>query len=325
LTTSKALLTSVVVEGDTSGCKSISKGALKEFLVWLSIKESGVVMIVNKDTESINILEGALLFSPSLADCFHWFLVHEDVSDCVVHWVVKKTVDVVLVVTNIWVNTIEAFSHLEDSSRLAVLSPEILRYFWDCIDSDTIESVVLDEILDPGLKVASYKWVFLFEIWEISKSAVLDLVLIIPVIDLTLWMVVGSLVEGIDSWEIISNWSNVVSNNVNHYPDSHWVSCVNHVLKSSIASKVLVSFLPVCSPVSMESTSSIVNNWRDPDCVEAEVLDVLEILGNTVVVTTAVVWLFSEVTASLAAISLCESVSNNLINWSLFPLSLWAS
>jgi len=44
---------------------------------------------------------------------------------------------------------------LEDTRRFSVFFPEILRDFWDSVDSDTIKIVGLDEILDPGLKIAS--------------------------------------------------------------------------------------------------------------------------------------------------------------------------
>jgi hypothetical protein len=50
----------------------------------------------------------------------------------------------ILVVTDVsWV-AIEALSHLEDTSRLAKFSPEVLGYFWNSIDSNTVEVISLN-------------------------------------------------------------------------------------------------------------------------------------------------------------------------------------
>lgn len=100
----------------------------------------------------------------------------------------------VLVVTNIVVISIEALSHLEDASRLSELSPEILGYFWDGVDSNTVEAILGDKILDPVFKILSYVGVTLIKIWESSKSAVFNLLLIVPVINIAVGVIVRGLV-----------------------------------------------------------------------------------------------------------------------------------
>jgi glycosidase len=48
--------------------------------------------------------------------------------------------------------SIKAFSHLENTGRLSIFAPEIFWYFWDSIDSDTIENCRLAGLpdLDQG-------------------------------------------------------------------------------------------------------------------------------------------------------------------------------
>jgi hypothetical protein len=67
----KSLFTSIVIKGNTSGSKSESECALEEFLISISVKESCVIMVIDKNTESINIIEFAFFFSPSLGDPLH--------------------------------------------------------------------------------------------------------------------------------------------------------------------------------------------------------------------------------------------------------------
>jgi hypothetical protein len=75
--------------------------------------------------------------------------VLEDISDGIVHRIVEESFYVVLIVTNIGAISIEAFSHLEDTRSISVFFPEILGYFWDSINSDTIKLVGLYEVRNP--------------------------------------------------------------------------------------------------------------------------------------------------------------------------------
>jgi len=109
---------------------------------------------------------------------------------------------VVLVWGNIaWV-TVKALSHLEDTSRLSELRPKVGWNFWDGVDSNTVEFVVDHQILDPVLQRLSDPAVLLVQIWKISKSAVFNLPLVAPVLDLTIIMVMLRMIVGIDLAEI---------------------------------------------------------------------------------------------------------------------------
>jgi hypothetical protein len=55
ITSSEALLTSVVEEGDTSCAKCKSQGTLEESNITVSVKESSIIMIINKYAESVDV------------------------------------------------------------------------------------------------------------------------------------------------------------------------------------------------------------------------------------------------------------------------------
>jgi hypothetical protein len=188
-TASEGLLTSVVEEGDTSGSKSEGKGALEESLVRLRVQEAGVVMIVHKDAESVNILEVLVVSLPSASNISHALSVHPDVTDSEVHRVVEEGGNIVLVRANVCIVSIEVFAHLEDASGLAELRPEILGDLWDGVDTDTVETILFHEILDPALEVSADIRVILVKIRKTGKTAVLDLPLVVPIIDVTITMV----------------------------------------------------------------------------------------------------------------------------------------
>lgn len=150
------MLTSIVEEGDTSCSKSEGKGALEESLVRLRVQEAGVVMIVHKDAESVNILEVLVVSLPSASNISHALSVHPDVTDSEVHRVVEEGGHIVLVRANVCIVSIEVFAHLEDASGLAELRPEILGDLWDGVDTDAIEVVGLNKILNPVFELPSH-------------------------------------------------------------------------------------------------------------------------------------------------------------------------
>ena len=98
-------------------------------------------MIVNEDTEGINVSELLSLLDPSVGDTSHGSLGLPCVLDCVIHRIIEETSDVILIVTNVSWISIEALSHLEDACGLSEFAPEILGNLWDCVDSNTVKVV----------------------------------------------------------------------------------------------------------------------------------------------------------------------------------------
>lgn len=236
--TSVGLLRSIVVEWDTLSSQSEHKSSSEHIWVIVLIQESGVVVVVNEDTKSIKVLEMTLLLLPSSRDLLHRLLSSEHVLDGIVHWVVEKPSDMILIRTDIsWV-TIEAFSHLEHSRSLSKLAPEVFWDLRDGINSNTIEAEVSDEALDPVFKVTSDVVVFLSKIRKTSESAVLNLLLVAPVIDITISVVVLLLVQRVNLGKVVTDWSDVVGNNIDHHVNSFIVASLDQVLEVIVRSKV---------------------------------------------------------------------------------------
>lgn len=316
VSTRVVLLTSVVEEWDTLGGEGEGKGRLEGGSVVVLVQESGVVVVVDEDSQGGKVLEGTLSVV-SVFDLVHALLSSENVLDGVVHWIVEETSEVVLVWTNIVWISVEALSHLEDSRGLSVLSPELSFDFWDGINSDTIEVVLLDQVVDPGLQVLSDVRVVLVKIWQVSESAILNIAWVIPVGDLAVRVVMFGLVEWINSGEVHADWSDVVGDDVNHNPDVLGVCGIDQVLEVLLGSKVRVDLLPVGGPVSVVSTVNVVDDWSDPNGVEAHTLDIVKVVLETFPVTTAVV---GKIRASIGRSVLSgKSVSENLINSSFLP------
>ena len=169
------MFSSVIGEGDATGGQSEYLSLFQSCLIVLiAIKEAGIVMIVNKDAESVNVLEVRGFLVVAISDAIHRLAGTEDVADCVEHGVVEESSERTLVRTNVGGVTVEALTHLENASGLAVFSPEILRHFRDSVNADTIKAVRVNDALNPVLEVLAHIAIALVEVRETGKSAVFD-------------------------------------------------------------------------------------------------------------------------------------------------------
>jgi hypothetical protein len=117
--------------------------------------------------------------------------------DSVVHRVVEKSSEDILIGTNVSRISVEALSHLENTRCGSILGPEVSRYFRNSVDTNTVETIGADEILYPVFKVLTNVGVILVKVRESCKSAVLNTTLVIPV-NITVRVIVGRLVQGVD-------------------------------------------------------------------------------------------------------------------------------
>lgn len=180
-------------------------------------------MIINEDTKSIDVFEMLTFSIVAILNLLHVLSRTEYITDSIVHWVVKQGCKMILVWTNVSRIAIETLTHLEYTSGLAVLTPEIFWNFWNGIDTNTIKVISLDQVLHPVFEVLANPRILLSKIWQVGQSAVFNVTLIVPVCNLAIRVIVLRVVEWVDLREICTDWSNVVSNNINHYPDSHLV------------------------------------------------------------------------------------------------------
>lgn len=75
------------------------------------------------------------------------------------------------------------FAHLEDTSCLVVLGPEVLGDFLDGVDANAVEVVDLHDVLDPAEQVGPNERMRLVKVWQAPSPAVFHLPLVVPVDD----------------------------------------------------------------------------------------------------------------------------------------------
>lgn len=319
VTTSVGLLRSIVIEWNTSGGESKNKRVFEHLLVVVLVQESGIVVVIDEDTKSGWVSEFLVDLTNSTSDSLHGLVGTEHILNCVIHWVVEKTGQEVLIWRDVVRISVETFTHLENTSRISILLPEVWFDFRNGINSNTIELIGVDQVFDPVLEISSDVIVILVEIWEVSKSAVLDLSLVAPVCDLAIIVIVLSLVERVDFAEVHTNWGNVVGDNIDHDVHVLIVSSFDEVLEILVRTEMIVGLLPIGSPVSVISITIVVNNWGDPDGVETHTLDVIEVVGDTVPGSTTVV---GEIGTSsvVLTVALGKSIGKYLIDGSGFPV-----
>jgi len=99
----------------------------------------------------------------------------------VVHRIIKKSSEDILIGTNVGRISVEALSHLEHTRCGSILGPEASGYFRNGVDTNTVKTVGADEILYPVLKVLTNVGVILVEVRKSCKTTVLNTALVIPV------------------------------------------------------------------------------------------------------------------------------------------------
>jgi len=131
-------------------------------------------------------------------------------------------------------------------------------------------------------------------------------------------MVVLRLVQWVNLAEVVTNWSDMIGNDVNHNSDAFAVSGVNEGLEIILTSEVGIDLLPVSGPISVITILQVVNDWGDPDGIETESLNIIKVVLDTLPGTSTVV---AEVSAStVVSIGSSKSICKNLVNRSLFPV-----
>ena len=113
------------------------------------VKETRIIVVIDKDTEGIDIFEVLGLLVVSVTDVIHGFRAAKDVTDGVIHWVVEKCSQMVLIRSYVCRVSIEAFSHLENTCRFSILGPKISWDLRDSVNPDTIEAILLNDTLYP--------------------------------------------------------------------------------------------------------------------------------------------------------------------------------
>lgn len=265
------------------------------------------------------------IFSPFIvvvSDIGHVLIVEDSVSDPEKERVVKCTTDWSDVTANVPHGAVENLTDSVNSWSLSELTPEPFGHLWNCIDSQAVDLVFLDQVMDPAQKSGSNVVVFLLQVGEICQAAVFYSVLVV-VGKVGVWngteiVVMLGLIERIVNTVVFIKISHVISDNIDHDPDVPGMTGIDEILEILLRSEVVVQLVQVPTPVPMISTVSVINNWRYPDSIKPHTLNIVQIVDNTSVTTATVVTQI--LTIVLLTIISCESVSQELIDCSLSPL-----
>lgn len=237
-------------------------------------------MVVNEDAEEslVGPDVGGLVVT---LDVVHGTTGLEYASDGVVHRIVQDAAKGALVTSTIVDISVKDLSDGINSCRLGVLRPEGSRDFGDSVDSEPVETVVGNNLVCPLEKGVGGGLVLLVEIRKSGKSAIFNLVLVIPVTDLAVGMVVAGAVEGVDLAEIVADRSDVVGNHIEHDPHAGVVVGLNEFLEIGDGTEVGVDVVPLSGPISVIASWVVDWDWRDPDSIEAHALDVRNVVDES--------------------------------------------
>lgn len=119
------------------------------------MKETGVIVVVDEETKSVDVSEVGLFSIVPLLNLSHVLAIAEDVVDGVVHRVVKEGSDAALVGSDISRVAIKALSHLEDAGGLTKLRPKVFWNLRNGINSKAIEAIGINHELYPVLQLAA--------------------------------------------------------------------------------------------------------------------------------------------------------------------------
>ena len=179
-------------------------------------------MIVDENSQSINVREGSSFVEEGRTNVVHRLLVIEDRLQSEIKWVIHGCIEPVMsILRHISDVTIQDLSNLIDSCILSIFLPEWLLNMRYSINADTVKVKLLNSIFDPVKQSLSYPLVILVQIWQISEAAVLNLVLVVPVFNLTFNMIVRRIVKRSNFVVISINISNMIGNYIKHHPNSH--------------------------------------------------------------------------------------------------------
>jgi len=117
VSSSRIILLSAIVDKRNTSSSKRKNCSVSElcFFTTIVVQETRIVVIVNKNSKCVNILEvGRFGIIPSF-NLIHSFSTTKDISNSIVHGIVKQRCQTVLVGTNICWVAIEAFAHLENT------------------------------------------------------------------------------------------------------------------------------------------------------------------------------------------------------------------
>jgi len=168
-----------------------------------------------------------------------------------------------LVAGNVWKVVTENFSNGVDTSSFAEISPEVLGNVRDSVDSEGIKIISLNEVSNPLEESLLNEWMILIKIRKSTKPASFHTELVpgVNVGAVSVLVVVAGIVERNNGRVVpVIDVSDVVGNDVNHNPDTSFVTGTDEFLELFSSAELLVDLVEVTSPVAMVTSISVGNN-----------------------------------------------------------------
>lgn len=119
--------------------------------------------------------------------------------------------------------------------------------------------------------------------------------------------------------EIDIRITHVISDNINHHPDVSSMTSRDERLEMFFTTEERVNLGHVLSSIAMIVIGVVIRDGGDPNGIETQILDVVQIILDSLEVTTAVVRLGIQIASRSSTASKSESVSDDLIDVTGFP------
>lgn len=196
ITTSKVLFTSVVNDGNTNRGQSESSSSPESNMITIVVKESGIIVVINKVTQKGLIRPGGGTTVVAL-QVVHGVVLLEDPTKSVEERIVQDTAHRSLVASSIRQVGVKDFTDSVNARGLGEFSPEVLGNIRNSINSETINIISIDNISDPFKKGTSNKIIVLIKISKLSKPAsfLLALVVGVNITAINVFVIIVRLVE----------------------------------------------------------------------------------------------------------------------------------
>ena len=148
--TIEQLLSTVVDDGNTvvqqNECLS---GVVAWQLVAVETKETRIVMVVDEHAQNASVWEN-FFSEKGVAQVIHALLSLKHVLERKVHRIIEHSVERTLVTRYITDISIEDLANLVNASSFGEFAPEIFGYLGHGVYTDTVDVVLLNDIVHPG-------------------------------------------------------------------------------------------------------------------------------------------------------------------------------
>ena len=232
----------------------------------------------------------------------------EDLPQGPVHGVCQYGVNISLIFPHVFHGTarrraIVGFTYHKRTSRLTELRPEVLGDLNGRIEPVSVKFELVSQVVNPAEQGLTHEWMTLIQVRQVRQPVVLYFPLIPaffwPFYVRMAWMKVLEIIKRnkiVETLKLLRpstvgiRWiSHVISHEVRHHPNISSVTGFHQRFKVLPGPKMRVYFKYVLGPVTMVTFIGVLHDGRDPNSIESQAGDVVEILLDAFKSSTTVV------------------------------------